>query len=773
MTSREEFLQKLRATFKIEATEGISKITSNLIGLEKRPDDALKSELIEAVFREAHSLKGAARAVNFMEIESICQSLESVFSDIKGNRIAMASGLFDVFHSAVDLIKDLLNEPPDNPGEIVGRRVAETLSALSGFYKSAPKDPDPVEKQSVERNSDLTEPAQDSMLPPKKETPAAGAKPIVGAADPTVRISIEKLDNLFNQVEDMLTLKQTFVHLNDKLNETSRGLDSWTHTTSEAASVLMGWKQRAEHSKDQKALSFAIADVNRVVQFVESATSYFRLLESDLAGIRKLTLEETHNSRIKIESLLDEVKEIISMPFSTILDVFPKAARDISHNIGKDVIVEVKGGSMEIDRRILEELRIPLMHLLRNCIDHGIESPKIRQLTNKPETGTILIGVDRFENNRAVITFSDDGAGIDFFKVRQKYAKYHNLSAAEVEETEEQTLIDFLFNSGVTTSDMITELSGRGLGLTIVREKINQMGGSMTVKSQKGKGTEFRIEVPLSLVTVRGIQIRTGEREFIVPTTKVDRVLRLDKSEYKTIGRKASIKYEDRIIPLVYLSDLLEIPNKENESANFVVLVMGSIENRMGFAVDEIVDEEMVLVKKFNRQLKRVRNIAGATVLGSGKVVPILNVADLLKSAMREGHPGVAERAINPVHPDLSVLVVEDSITSRMLLKNILESSGYRVYTAVDGIDGYTSLKVNPVDLVVSDVDMPRMNGLDMTAKIRSDSALSGIPIVLVTSLSKREDRERGLEVGANAYIVKSNFDQSNLLEVIEKLIGK
>ena len=213
------------------------------------------------------------------------------------------------------------------------------------------------------------------------------------------------------------------------------------------------------------------------------------------------------------------------------------------------------------------------------------------------------------------------------------------------------------------------------------------------------------------MVTLRGIQIRVVDREFIVPTTKVDHVIRLDKSEYKTIGRKASIKYQDRIIPLVNLSDLLEIPYKENESTSFAVLVMGPIENRMGFAVDEILDEEMILVKKFNRQLKRVRNIAGATVLGSGKVVPILNVSDLLKSALMESNQGVAERVVKSIHTDLSILVVEDSITSRMLLKNILESSGYKVFTAVDGIDGYTSLKANPVDLVVSDVDMPRMNG--------------------------------------------------------------
>ena len=756
MTSREEFLKKLRVTFKIEATEGVSKITSNLIELEKATGDPLRSVQIEALFREAHSLKGAARAVNVTEIEAICQSLESVFSGLKGKQLKLFQGMFDIFHTAVDLISQLLTVMEEGINDKLNDKFSGLLSRLHELETGElnPKKPETLQKE--------------------PEPPAPESKPILNpftsGSDSTIRISIEKMDNLFHQVEELQTLKQVFVHINESLNSTIKRFDNWSHEASGMYSTVKGLRQKTEQA--QQYVNVDSAELNRIFTYLESVSSLVKSMNADLSGIRKQTIAESYSSQVKIGSLLDQVKEIISVPFSTILDVFPKAARDISRNIGKNVIVEISGGEMEIDRSILEELRIPMMHLLRNSIDHGIEMPEIRRQKKKSETGTIKIAVDRFENNHAEIRLSDDGAGINFEKVRQKYAAHHPISFSEAQEIAPQTLIDFLFTSGISTSEMITDLSGRGLGLTIVKEKIDQLGGTLTVKSRENQGTEFLIEVPLSLVTVRGVLVKVDDREFIVPTARIERVLKIKKSDFKSIGKKTSINYLEGIIPLVYLSDILEIPTIESGNSQVIVLVMRNAENCIGFALDEIVGEDLVLSKKFNNQLKRVRNISGATVLGSGKVVPILNVPDLLKSAVRESAHRTAVGITSEVKEKRSILIVEDSITSRMLLKNILETAGYKVLTAIDGVDGYTSLKANPTDLVISDIDMPRMSGLDMTAKIRLDSAIGKIPVILVTSLSKREDRERGLEVGANAYIVKSAFDQSNLLDIVEKLIG-
>jgi two-component system chemotaxis sensor kinase CheA len=333
-----------------------------------------------------------------------------------------------------------------------------------------------------------------------------------------------------------------------------------------------------------------------------------------------------------------------------------------------------------------------------------------------------------------------------------------------------------VFEADVTTSPMITRLSGRGLGLAIVREKAEKLGGIVSVESQSGVGAQFSIVLPSTLTTFRGILVEAAQRPYVVPTTQVERVARVNADEIRTVEGRATVSLSGRAIALVQLADVLEVPYaKSNGEAHAptLVLVLGAGDQRVAFAVDAAHDEQEVLVKPLLAPLSRVRNIAGATVLGSGQVAPILNVSDLLKSARKFGAAGAGTAAdAQPAHAEAhSVLVAEDSITSRMLLKSILESAGYKVKTAVDGMEAFTLLRAEHFDLVVSDVEMPRLNGFDLTARIRADKKLAELPVVLVTALETREDRERGIDVGANAYIVKSQFDQSNLLDAVRRLV--
>ncbi len=763
MTSREEFLKKLGQTFKIEAKEGLANITSNLIELEKDQEEERKAGLIEAIFREAHSLKGAARAVNASEIENICHALESVFSALKNKLIPLHPGLFDLFHQTVNLISEVLNSLEDEIGEPIKERIGELIMNLLEAETGIIPEVVQVKKESL-INTETVQIQEPSI---KKEPNLQVLK-----SENTIRISVEKLDSLLNQAEEMLTLKQIFGNFGDKLSSITHMLNLLIHESSGIIPIARDIQQIQDRAQQNTNISYDGKDIKQMIQFLEWSNSMIKSLEDELSSLTKLNQEEGYDSGVKIESLFDEVKKIISVPFSGILDVFPKAARDLSKDIGKLVNLEIVGSEIEIDRRILEELRNPLIHLLRNAIDHGIEKPEERKRKNKPQAGNITAKVENVENGQIEITFTDDGAGVDLEKVRKKYAKQEQIAAKQAAETDERILLDYLFKSGVSTAEMITDLSGRGLGLAIVREKIEQIGGTVSVKTQKEIGTEFKIRIPLSLVTFRGVHIKVGAYTFVVPTSKISKVLRLEKTELHTVENKATIPWNDGIIPLIHLTDVLEIPFKESESNFILIIVLGSGDNYMGYVIDEILDEDVILVKKFNSQLKRVRNISGATVTGSGKVIPILNVTDLMKSSVNESSVSKREIGKSAEIEKKSILVVEDSITSRMLLKNILETAGYKVSTAIDGMDGYTKLKTEQIDLVVSDVDMPRMSGLDMTAKIRSDKSIAEIPIVLVTSLSKREDRERGMEVGANAYIVKSNFDQSNLLEVVDRLIG-
>jgi len=372
----------------------------------------------------------------------------------------------------------------------------------------------------------------------------------------------------------------------------------------------------------------------------------------------------------------------------------------------------------------------------------------------------------------------DDGAGIDLSKVEAAARELGVVPTDEARSKDPQQMLSLVFHSGVSSSPIITDISGRGLGLAIVREKVEKLGGDISVDTQPGRGTTFRILLPLTLATFRGVRVRVRDHQFLVPTTHVQQAVRVDRNTIKTVENRETVQWSGQTIALVRLADALELPHRassiDTDAGKLQILILGSADKRIAFCVDEIIEEQEVLVKPLGRQLSRVRNIAGAAVLGTGKAVPILDVPDLLKSAVKlaAGQAGsVVGRALDTDAQQTSILVAEDSITSRTLLKNILESAGYAVTTAVDGADALMRLKADRYDLLVSDVEMPRMNGFDLIARVRAEKALAQMPAVLVTALDSREDRERGIEVGANAYIVKSSFDQSNLLEVVRRLI--
>ena len=371
---------------------------------------------------------------------------------------------------------------------------------------------------------------------------------------------------------------------------------------------------------------------------------------------------------------------------------------------------------------------------------------------------------------------TDDGSGIDPARVKSAAHKLGVVSARDMEKLDDEQALALAFCSGVSTSAVITELSGRGLGLAIVQERVERLGGVITLESNHDAGTSLRIVLPLTLATYRGVWVRAGDEVMVIPVMAIERVIRVSRKDIRTVENHETVSLDGQTVPLVWLSDVLELPRKSvaTESTDKVQAVLLSVGDvRVAFRVEEILGEKEILVKALGPQLVRVRNIAGACVFGAGVLVPVLNVGDLMKSAMKPRGAPIAPRApeANAALLQPSILVVEDSITARALLKSILESAGYDVTTAVDGIDAYTTLKSETFDLVVSDVEMPRMDGFDLTAKIRADKALAELPVILVTALASREHRERGVDVGASAYIVKSSFDQSNLLEVIKRLI--
>ncbi len=755
----DEFLKKLLATFRVEADEHLRAMSLGLLDLEKAPAGARRAELVETIFREAHSLKGAARAVNLTDIESVCQSLESVFAALKGGDVTDSPQLFDLLHQALDALGGLFS-----PGAAAAGKpaLATLLRRLDDAMKGSP--PVGAAPTFAPSSEEPAEPAA-AEPPPAARGPASG----------TVRISTAKLDAVMRQAEELLAARLAAGERARELREAGAVLAARKKERAQIQAVLRALERslRCAGKGNGAGAAGERQNLAKLIGFLEAGNLFIKTLEGRLTRLAR-SAEGDHRALAgTVDGLLHDVKEMQLLPFASLLEVLPRLARELARDRDKQVELSARGGEIEIDRRILEELKDPLIHLLRNCVDHGIETPAVRKQKSKPPHGAISVEVSQKDGGKVEVVVADDGAGIDLAKVKAAACKLGVVSTEEVEQLDEREALALVFRSGVSTSAIITDLSGRGLGLAIVREKVERLGGTIALETRADAGTTFRIVLPLTLATFRGVLVRAGERLFVIPAISVERVVRAVPKDIQTVENRETIPLGGQAVSLVGLSDVLEMPRKD-ESADIVhAVVLGSGLARIAFRVDEVLGEQEVLVKALGPQLARVRNVAGASVLGTGEVVPVLNVPDLMKSAARLAATSRAPAAAQPVEAQKrSILVVEDSITSRSLLKNILESAGYQVATAVDGIDAYTLLKTGSFDLIVSDVEMPRMDGFDLTAKVRSDKQLAELPIVLVTALESREHRERGIEVGANAYIVKSSFDQSNLLEVVRRLIS-
>jgi len=748
----EEFRKKLLLTFKTEAEEHLNAMTSGLVEIEKG-DPQKQSEVVETVFRESHSLKGAARSVNHTDIVAICQAMESVLSAFKRRELVPATITLDLLHKAVGFIGRLVGGQEFSTSEkSATRELIRVLEGEAGKRSRGETVKRADGRAAKRRNGANGEPVSAPCAQTQERASVPGPLP---GQTPTIRISAAKLDALLLQAEEMLLIKLATAQRVLELKQLKKSLDLWKRQWKKKPSRMKRPEQKTRAGdKDGIDLSFSS-------------------LESDLTRILKAAESDQRSFGIMVDSLLADTKKTLMLPFSSLLEVFPGLVRNLSHGAGKEADLVTEGEFLEMDRRILEEIKDPLIHIVRNCIDHGIEMPEERLGKRKPRRGEVRIAVSS-RNGMIEIAVSDDGAGIDGAALKTAAEKGGFLSPEEAARLSDEELQLLAFRSGVSTSPIVTDLSGRGIGLAIVREKAEKLSGTIDITSKPDAGTTLRMILPLTLATYRGVIVRVREHLFAIPSINVQRAMRVKKEEIRTIENRESFALDGRAVSLVRLGAVLQMKSEdvraETDSAFEQLVVLASGESQMAFIVDEILHEQEVLVKPFSKQLSRVRNFSGATILGSGKVVPILNVSDLMKSAMKLSTISLGPSTDVPVKR-VSVLVAEDSITARTLLRTILESAGYDVKVAVDGEDALALLKREEFDILVSDVDMPRMNGFDLTAKVRSDKKLSELPVILVTGLESAEDKRRGIDVGANAYIVKSSFDQTSLLDTIKRLI--
>ncbi|MBN2705918.1 MAG: response regulator, partial [Deltaproteobacteria bacterium] len=610
---------------------------------------------------------------------------------------------------------------------------------------------------------------------PVAEPPARVATASLPAGGETLRVATRKLDELMLVAEEFISLKlvlrQHLALLRGTLDEFSGWEKEWS-----LFKVAMPQLGRDPGGTEQWS---------QVAGFLEGNQQ----LVKDLGRrLRDLGVRMESDQRIQsglVDELLDRVRDVAMLPIEMLFTPMARMVRELARELGKKIDFAWQGGAIEIDRRVLDEMKDPLIHLLRNAVDHGLEDPQTRIAAGKDQTGRISCKVSQSDGASIDIIIVDDGSGIDLEKLKKKAAALKIISAATAAALSEESLLDMIFNSGFSTSPIITEISGRGLGMAIVREKIENLGGRIAVSTKAGAGTRFAVHLPVSVAVCRGIRVDVAGREFVFPSLKVERVLRSEKKRLRLVEGRATIVNEGQVLPVIDLAAMLgltaEVENSRKKQTELSFVIVGSGNRCQALVVDEVLGEQEILVKGLGPQLLRIPLIAGATILGSGKVVPIINVKDILESsdnrrfgklisgaAADNAFADGAEAESEKVH---QLLVVDDSITSRMLIQNILEAADYQVTTAVDGVAGLTLLKSRVFDLVVSDVEMPRMDGFILTENIRADERLAEIPVVLVTSLGSREDRERGVAAGADAYIVKGEFDQNNLLDVIGRLL--
>jgi two-component system, chemotaxis family, sensor kinase CheA len=808
--------EQILSSFRTELSEHIRAMNQGLLALEQNKVSGVeREETLTNIFRAAHSLKGAARAVSVTAIEQLAHALEDVLGGIQRGEFQLTTGLFTACYRALDAIQtvqaayeagqttppaevlealvnlDLLQKQPaldssnaepvipkaekSSPGNNHFRQGKSTDKAMqSGLTNLVEALVQSDQEESMENEGRIIKLKEKAEIsdPVPTQFPPTGM-----VVDETIRVNVSKLDALMAQLSELLITK---IHADQLLSQIQRAHDfavlwqkEWLVTRNSYS-----WLERQNgdltvHTNNPTHFHKELAKVLEYVNFSQNGLR-------DLSGILN-TLMQQHQSDVMqmslvIDRLEDDIKRLRMLPLNTITDSFGRMVRDLAQAAGKNVVLEIRGGDVELDKGVLEKIKDPIIHLLRNAVDHGIESPEKRIEAGKPSQGTIILSAEAVGREIA-ISVTDDGAGLDTNAIRQAALRRE---VANVQEMTNEELVQLIYVSGFSTSPIITDVSGRGIGLDIVRRNTELLHGEISIDWKPGVGTRFTLNLPLTLTSSHALLVRASDQWFAIPLNTIERILYIQPEDVTSVGTNATIRFEGQQIMLVRLSNVLELyQTREIRDGHSVpVVILSYAARRMAFIVEELGDEQEVVVKALGKPFVYLGGIAGAHLMGNGSVLLVLNVADLIKLALRSGYAPIFESGIIendkllPKKQKRNILIVDDSITTRTLEKNILEAAGYNVRLAIDGMDALDVIKVGELpDLIISDVVMPRLGGFELAKQIKGETRTAKIPLILVTSLDSPEDKARGIDSGAEAFIVKSNFDQENLLETIQQLI--
>lgn len=711
----------LRQMFKVECEERLYNLEQHLLQLEKQPE--LPAPMDE-LFREAHSLKGLARMLGVSNMEKLAHQFESVLKTTLNNGQLPPPATIERLYHGVDNLRSLAEEAVT--GIAATESLTDMLARLLGempLPTAAKPEPMPTPL--------LAEAVQAVQDPAETPTPQASAANKID----TIRVGTQQLDSLMTHVSELTVNKN---RLAQRLGDANDLIFLWEE-----------WKQ-----------------YNRELYTPELAQ-----LESRIYALRSQLYEDNNRFDYLNHEIGSGIRAIRLLPLATTFNLFPRMVRDIAKQQKKLVNLVIEGDDTVADKRVIEEIKDPLTHLIRNAICHAIERPQQRLELGKPETGTIRLKAHQTPTT-IVITVMDDGAGINVEKIKQRAIQNQLYTAEDLAAMNDRQVQELIFSQGFSTADQINDISGRGLGMAIVRTTVENLKGHIDIDSTPGLGTAIQLVLPITLATTQVIIVELQKRYFGIPMEAIELIRSVTPEQLFNIDGSLTLLQNEQAVSVARLSELLGIADTAKQTPGLAVIIANK-HGRLAIMVERLLDEQEILLKPLGGVLKRVRNISGVTVLGNGEICMILNPHDLIKTAYGKKMPIPAKHEPSSASPIQKphILYAEDSVTARTQIKRFLEKAGYTVTAAVDGRDAYEKLAGKHFAAVVSDVTMPNMDGLMLTEKIRRHPQYQQLPIILLSAMDKADDRQRALELGANAYLSKGAFDQRHLLDTLKTLV--
>ncbi|GAB7521403.1 hybrid sensor histidine kinase/response regulator [Paraburkholderia sp. 2C] len=788
--------QSLLALFSEEAQTQTRVLSDGLLTLERASADAAA---LEACMRAAHSLKGAARIIGLQDGVELANAMEECFVAAQHGTLSLTAAHIDALLRGVDL---LLRVADDRPSARASRAEIDAcvahLSAFvgaplsAGAYDAAARasgdGPPTAQTESADAllnaaiamlqqpnaSTDLPESgrtgtqapalATSPTLPPTSSSTSPPARPGLNTQRDPERILRVRADNL----DRLLSLCGESLVESRRLKPFAESMLRVKRTQREAARAL-------DTVYESLAQAFDGQLDARAGAALDSVRDAFGAIQQQLAiQIDELDRYDRRSTNLA-QQLYDEALQCRMRAFGDETHVYPRIVRDLARSLGKQVRFSIAGEGTQVDRDILDMLDAPLGHLLRNALDHGIETPDERVARGKPAEATLTLEA-RHSAGKLLISVSDDGRGIDLAGLRAAIVRRHLADEATVARLSEQELLEFLLLPGFSMRAQVTDVSGRGVGLDAVHDMVKAVRGTVRIVNEPGSGMRFVLQLPLTLSVIRSLLVEVGGEAYAFPLGAVHRTLALARNDIDMLEGQQHFLFEGRRVGLVSAHQLLGLEAAE-AAAEVAVVVLGDERGTYGVAVERFLGERMLVVQPLDARLGKIKDIAAAALMDNGEAVLIVDVEDLLRSVdklVREGQLARVRASSGTVAVQRKhVLIVEDSLTVRELERKLLEKRGYAVTVAVDGMDGWNALRGASFDLVVTDIDMPRMDGIELVTMIRRDPQLKSTPVMIVSYKDRDEDRRRGLDAGADYYLAKGSFHDEALLDAVRDLIGE